>query len=892
MHCANSQCVIGVRDLIHSGSAETGVTASLSGSAATPILIGIRLWFCLLALAVSAAATSSVRISLTPLSAALTASQTQPFTAKVTGTANIGVTWSLSHAVGTISSTGVYTAPASIASEQKITVKATSRADSTKSASAAISLKPVTVTLTPSSASLTISQSQQFTATVTGTANSGVTWSLSSAVGTVSSSGVYTAPASIASPQTVTVTTTSVADSSKTATAVITLLQTITVSLSPYTVSLAPSDTQQFTPTVSGTSDTAVTWSLSPSVGAISSAGLYTAPSSILTPQAVTVTAQSVADPTKSANAAINLSPPTGTFTYYVDSVNGSDSNPGTLANPWQTIAKVNSTTLLPGQSVAFKSGGVWRETLTPSSSGSSGNPITFSSYGDGALPIFNGADLLTSWTYNPVSVSGSVTQANMKMSLAASRAFVDFSTPGELTPYSGDEITITDSSGHQLIGYISAVGTGETYGSQLLPDPGMDAIGDFTSLNATGAILTSGCQAGQCLQVTPTSGYGRVNQAFAVSSGMLLYTSAYVMKGTDGAWVWLALANHALTQLRSLTIQGAPPSWTNYSLYGTADSASTSFYQQYEGDTTGTTTLYDTASVTQVLAPSATGVTITSTEGGATYNWTSEASGFNRNDSNGYTYSIAGVSPLYYAPKPPAPSQGSFQLFEDATRLSQETLGTSSLTPGQWYLDTQNSRIWVYTFAGDSPSNHTMEISVRPFAITNNSMDYIAVRSLTAQNAAWAGVDFENYYFTIHSISIAGMTAQNNYGDGIAVYDDGSRHPIGNVSISGNTTSGNGGPGIDLWTVGASITNVSITGNVGHDDVWNPVAAPNSPNGEIHVLGPTVAGLTITNNLAYNSGSSLPNFKAYPNLYDIGSGIYVDTVPSGLVIAYNEVYK
>ena len=55
---------------------------------------------------------------------------------------------------------------------------------------------------------------------------------------------------------------------------------------------------------------------------------------------------------------------PSRTFTFYVDSAAGLDSNPGTIALPWQTVAKVNGTTLAPGQSVGFKRGGIWRETL------------------------------------------------------------------------------------------------------------------------------------------------------------------------------------------------------------------------------------------------------------------------------------------------------------------------------------------------------------------------------------------------------------------------------------------------------------------------------------------------------------------------------------------------
>src|ERR1051326_2206794 len=82
----------------------------------------------------------------------------------------------------------------------------------------------VAVSVGPGTANLFGSQTQQFTATVTGNANTQVSWSINpTTAGTVSSTGLYTAPATIAAVQTVTVTATSVADTSKTATATVTL---------------------------------------------------------------------------------------------------------------------------------------------------------------------------------------------------------------------------------------------------------------------------------------------------------------------------------------------------------------------------------------------------------------------------------------------------------------------------------------------------------------------------------------------------------------------------------------------------------------------------------------------------------------------------------------------
>jgi N-acetylneuraminic acid mutarotase len=92
----------------------------------------------------------------------------------------------------------------------------------------------ISVTLTPSTASVHVTQSVQLTATVHNSTNGAVTWSLSGAgcsgitCGTISDNGLYTAPASVPSPATVTVKATSVADISKSDSATITILEAVT----------------------------------------------------------------------------------------------------------------------------------------------------------------------------------------------------------------------------------------------------------------------------------------------------------------------------------------------------------------------------------------------------------------------------------------------------------------------------------------------------------------------------------------------------------------------------------------------------------------------------------------------------------------------------------------
>jgi hypothetical protein len=91
------------------------------------------------------------------------------------------------------------------------------------------------------------------------------------------------------------------------ATYTITLMPPIVVTVSPAGANLTLSQTQQFTATVVNAGDPAVTWSATE--GTFSSPGLYTAPATISAVHSVTVTATSVADPSKFATATVNLGP-------------------------------------------------------------------------------------------------------------------------------------------------------------------------------------------------------------------------------------------------------------------------------------------------------------------------------------------------------------------------------------------------------------------------------------------------------------------------------------------------------------------------------------------------------------------------------------------------------
>jgi len=85
--------------------------------------------------------------------------------------------------------------------------------------------------------------------------------------------------------------------------------------------------------------------------------------------------------------------------TYYVSNT-GNNTNNGTAEiTPWETFARVESQTLLPGDSVLFKAGDVWRDILNISESGTDGNYIYFGRYGTGRNPRFLGSNKAITWT-------------------------------------------------------------------------------------------------------------------------------------------------------------------------------------------------------------------------------------------------------------------------------------------------------------------------------------------------------------------------------------------------------------------------------------------------------------------------------------------------------------
>jgi DNA-binding beta-propeller fold protein YncE len=204
----------------------------------------------------------------------------------------------------------------------------------------ASSTPSTTIQLSTTAATVSIGGTFTFVAVVTTTnTNQAVNWQVNSVpggnttVGTIDTSGNYTAPSKVPVPNTVTVTAIAQADLSVTASATVTIDSGIRVSVKPGVVTIGTGEAITFTATVTGApppnppNSPVVTWIVcqagaistvtaatapcpvdtTGSLGNVSTVGIYTAPPIIPTSNPVTIEAVSIKDPNEFGVATINL---------------------------------------------------------------------------------------------------------------------------------------------------------------------------------------------------------------------------------------------------------------------------------------------------------------------------------------------------------------------------------------------------------------------------------------------------------------------------------------------------------------------------------------------------------------------------------------------------------
>ena len=241
-------------------------------------------------------------------------------------------------------------------------------------------------------------------------------------------------------------------------------------------------------------------------------------------------------------------------------------------------------------------------------------------------------------------------TRANTKISAVDGSAFVDFSESAYLTlpEHRGCKLTVTDSAGKKLVGYIKAAGTGETYNQIYSSTAWTGASGSTppTGWNVSTAgvfsIVDEGGDYTTALKIEhngTNNGPAINNSNMSTVIGKRYVFSFAVKKGTSMAMtVFLGLAPVG-TEFGGGNYTNAD--WSVYSYAFVATTTVPRPWIRAQSSSAGLHGFLDSVTLNEVLTPSTTGVTITSTADGSTFNWASKEAGFNYNDASGYTYTI-----------------------------------------------------------------------------------------------------------------------------------------------------------------------------------------------------------------------------------------------------------
>jgi hypothetical protein len=307
----------------------------------------------------------AITVSVSPSSSQISANATIQFIAIVQNASNPAVTWQVNglaggnSSVGTITPSGTgtatYMAPANVSAPLTVTVTAVLQADATQFGAATVTINPLPgtqISVSPANPNVVTGTSQQFTAIVQNGPQA-VIWEVdgiqlgNSTVGFISSSGLYTAPATIPNPPMVTVTALLVTNTSVSGSTMPTVVAPpVSLTISPTTANVISGKTLQFSASTQN-SNAALIWQVNgvqggdQSVGMIAPSGpntaTYTAPTAIPpapNPFTVTITAVLQTNPPISASAGVTIisaSAFTGVFSWRND-------NALTGQNPQETM--------------------------------------------------------------------------------------------------------------------------------------------------------------------------------------------------------------------------------------------------------------------------------------------------------------------------------------------------------------------------------------------------------------------------------------------------------------------------------------------------------------------------------------------------------------------------
>jgi uncharacterized protein (DUF1800 family) len=305
-------------------------------------------------------------IAISPSAPSIRLGDTQTFKATATGLTTPTFTWKVVSTsatatgdLGSITTAGVYTAPATLPTPNTVTIQATAQNPATNTAvvgSTTVTLlnpAPAISSLAPSG----VNTGLAYTVVLKGSGflpSSQVQFNGLAATGAkfVSSGEIdLTGTSTAAAGTKISVTVVNPDPGAKTSgTATLTVLAPVAITVTPDKQTVRIGATETFTAHLSNTSNTAVTWQVNGKTGGdavngtIDDKGVYTPPAVLPATPTVTITAISAADPSKSASVALNLDTPVPAI---------ASVSPLTLSVGAQTL-NVNGTGFAPGAAIWY----------------------------------------------------------------------------------------------------------------------------------------------------------------------------------------------------------------------------------------------------------------------------------------------------------------------------------------------------------------------------------------------------------------------------------------------------------------------------------------------------------------------------------------------------------
>lgn len=553
-----------------------------------------------------------------------------------------------------------------------------------------------------------------------------------------------------------------------------------------------------------------------------------------------------------------------GTTIYYVSNcgIIGSDSNNGSSpSTPWLTVAKVNSSTFRPGDTIEFHDGCTWREELNLPSSGTAAYPITVTTYGSGNPPIISGSQVIALWTDEPQSpinfTSDHSLQAYWNMDQISGSNFLDATSNGNnLVNINGVTLDTNHMQGSYSANFDAAHGMELSRSDSALSAgfPGKNGTTNasitvggwiyFDSSNANKRFISKGTGAWELFKGTGPS-VGKMSwQIFTNSSNHCVQSDNGNLLTPD-TWYHVIGRLDGTTGEQALFINGVKQTQT-YNNGGAA--------------------LFTDTAALQI--------------GGDGSNFldgrVDELFVFNRPLSDSeiariYTGRLDGSNgsyKLYYAGYHNSP----LAVYESGVAMRYVAQKTG-MTPGSWYWDASNTRIYIRPTGDVDPATETFEIPQRLTCITD-SRNYTTITGLSCQQPAQKGVFVTGANVTVQNMLINnvrenGPNSPNLNAAGVGIFWEGNNDVIQNNIVA----NANWGIVSDVpagQTISGLIQGNTIY-NIGYDGIGFAISDRN---------GGTLSNTIAQNNVLHDIG-----------IYNLQGGA-IECILSGSALGTGNIFR